>query len=638
MKNISIKQKIAFSLIVSVLITAALIVSLNLYRSTTSLKDRVMGKELPNVVQRVAIAVDREITQMQTIARQIATDPIILDWNAKGQNKQGEKLLIEKLAGIAQRYHLSATSFADRQTGNYWNQDGFLRQLQNDDRDGWFYAYTSSGKADLVSTYHYENTGKTDLFVNFQQLNGRGLSGIAKSFDSVINMMESFKLEQTGFVFLADNSGLIEVHKNTSLMGKKSLADVFGHDVQRKLLADNDFNVVITETNGKKWVLASSMVPSTGWYVMAQVPYDEVFASLNSMVWDSVIGTLVVVIITGLAGWLLAGRLTRPLHHQARMFKQLGQGEADLSYRLPEQGEREILAMVHGYNEFAAKLQQVFDNIAAGSQQVSRVADSLQTSAQNTSESSHQADQSIIQMTNAMSQINEAVNDIAQNADKATQTAEEVDKSRNQVSEVVSKSRQDIELLGNKIDDVAGVIETLTENTETIEKVLDVIQSISDQTNLLALNAAIEAARAGEQGRGFSVVADEVRSLAQKTANSTLEIQQIMDQLQQTTKSVGKEITAIVAASKQTSESIHEAEEILAVNRQRSALIMDMNRQIAVATEQQAYSMKDINISMKDVGDYSNVNINNVERINTDTQQLSELVRNVESELAKFRK
>ncbi|MBC3766340.1 methyl-accepting chemotaxis protein [Neptunicella marina] len=638
MKNISIKQKIAFSLILSVLITAAMIVSLNLYRSTSSLKERVMGKELPNVVQRVAIAVDREINQMQTIARQIATDPLILDWNAKGQNKQGEILLIKKLAEIANRYHLSATSFADRQTGNYWNQDGFLRQLQDDERDGWFYTYTRSGKADLVSTYHYENTGKTDLFVNFQQVNGRGLSGIAKSFDSVIDMMDRFKLEQSGFVFLVDDSGLVEVHKNTALMGKKSLADVFGHDVQRKLLADNQFNVTTVESDGRKWILASSIVPSTGWYVMAQVPYDEVFSSIDTMMWDSLLGTLVVVIITGLAGWVLAGRLTRPLHQQARMFKQLGQGDADLSYRLPEQGEREILAMVHGYNEFAAKLQQVFDNIAAGSQQVNYLVNSLQSSAQNTMHSSQQADQSIAQMSAAMSQINVAVGEIAQNADNATQTATEVDKSRNQVSDVVSKSRQDIEMLGSKIDDVANVIETLTENTETIEKVLEVIQSISDQTNLLALNAAIEAARAGEQGRGFSVVADEVRSLAQKTADSTLEIQQIMDQLQHTTKSVGKEITTIVNASKQTSESIHQAEAILAENRQRSAVIMDMNRQIAVATEQQAYSIQDINSSMQSVGQHSSENMSNVERINADTQQLTELVRTVDSELAKFRK
>ncbi len=638
MKTISIKQKIAVTLITSVLIASTLIGTTNMLGVKSGIEERVLGKELPNTVQRIANAVNQEIAVMQTIARQIATDEHILAWNAQGQSAEGEALLVKKLAKIVQLNDLSAASFADKQTAKYWNQDGFLRTLKQDAADAWFFAYTQGGKANMVSTYRYPETGKTDLFVNYQQINGRGLSGTAKSFESVIAFLSGFTLEETGFVYLVDASGMVQVHRDASLLGQTNLTQLYGGDAAGRLLLPNDFNVVTSTLSDREMVLASSYIPSMGWYVVAQVPEAEIFASVSDIIFKSVTWTLVIIILAAIGGWLVAGSITRPLTHLAELFNKMGQGDADLSYRLPENGQREIAAMARGYNSFAEKLQKVFSNITGSSESLREVAKTLRGSAEVTMSSAQQADDNIALISETLRQINTTVADIAANASDAATTAKTIEDNRGQISEVVESSRHDIQALADKINDVAEVIGSLTKNTETIAGVLEVIQSISDQTNLLALNAAIEAARAGEQGRGFSVVAEEVRNLAKKTAESTLEIQAIMDELRSTSHSASSEIAHIVERSRQTSDSIYRAEEILTANKQHFTEIADANHQIAAATEQQSVSIRDINENMQRFTQNSKENMQNVALIADRSSEVTQLAETVDDQLHQFQK
>ena len=149
---------------------------------------------------------------MRVIAQQIATDPFIKDWFAQGRSAEGEAHLLAKLSAISTSHNLSKTSFADRLSGHYWNQDGYLRQLKNDNVDGWFFAYRESGKASSVSIYAYPDSDQIDLFVNYQEVNGKGLAGIAKSFEDIVNLLSRFTLEETGFVYLVNQDGIIQLH------------------------------------------------------------------------------------------------------------------------------------------------------------------------------------------------------------------------------------------------------------------------------------------------------------------------------------------------------------------------------------------------------------------------------------------
>ena len=636
--NFSIKQKIILSLSLSVLTIAILVSILATITAKNSIEERMLTKELPNTTQRISENIDAYISEMQAISRQIATDPYLLTWLENGAPADQEPLLIEKLGTIAEQNNLSVASFADRETARYWNQKGFLRVLRNDAEDGWFYAYRDSGETYSASVYVYPNDREADMFVNYQQPNGRGLSGTAKSFNSVVDSLAQYQIEKSGFVYLVNAQGGIELHPKKSSLNADSLAELFGSEAAGPLLRSQEFAFTSTTLNNEETILASSYISSLGWYVIAQVPRDEMFSSINAAIWQIVFGTIIVVGLACALAWYMAGSIVRPIHDLARVFGQLGSGNADLSYRLDEGGQQEVAEVSIGYNQFIGKLDDMLQQIASSGEHLRNLSTSLKQKAGDTIKSAKYSDDSTAQISATLGEVSVTVNDVAKNASEAAHIAEEIERNASTISNVIETSRKDVDSLGEKIDDVAGVIQSLTDNTETIASALETIQSISDQTNLLALNAAIEAARAGEQGRGFAVVADEVRNLAKHTADSTHEIQSIMNELKSTSASATSEIAQIIERSKQTAESIQEAGKIMEANNDLFVQISDTNRLVATATEEQSVSLEVINKNMGEINQNSRQNMKNVEHIADETTGLNETAELLDELLSQFRK
>ena len=637
MAQFSIKQKIIVTLSMFVLITALLVGWLSISVARDDVQDRVMNSELPAIVTKISADIDGEIEIMLTLSRQIALDEFGNQWLSSGSPKADEAIILQKLNRIVRNNDLSGASFANRDTADYWNQLGFLRRLQDDAADGWFYAYRASGNTASVSIYT-ENNSKTDLYVNYQDVNGLGLAGTSKSFDAVADMLSSFNIEETGFVYLVDGEGKIQLHKDRSLAGKATISGVFDSNTSRALLRKSAFNVVeVAHENGTK-LLASSYIPNAGWYVIAEVPKEELFASLDAATVQIVIGTLVVIIASIAAAWFIAGTISRPIIKMGEVFTGLGQGNADLNFRMNESGQPEIRQVARGYNQFISKLSEMFSQVTTSSVKLRDVATSLRRYTDTTLESVRLSDENTAHISSTLNEVSVTISDVAQNANEAANIAGAVDANRIEISRVINMSKQDIVELASKIDDVSKVIESLANNTDTIATVLSNIEAISDQTNLLALNAAIEAARAGEQGRGFAVVAEEVRNLAKRTADSTKEVQEIMEELKQTSASATGEIGLIIDQSKQTADSIGEADNILQSNAKHFEEIADVNRLVATATEQQSVSIVDINQNMGEIKSNSQANMANVKAIADQTQGLNDLAERLDQLLKQFQK
>lgn len=638
MTVLSIKQKIVFTLSLFVLITAIIVGGLSLIVARGDIEARVVNSELPARIAKIALSIDNEISKMLVLSRQLAMDENLSLWLENGAEKSQEALLLEKLNRIVKNNQLSGASYANRSNAYYWNQGGFLRQLKNDKADGWFYAYRDSGKAQNVSIYSEPNSDKTDLYVNYQDLNGLGLAGTSKSFTEMAQMLASYRLEQSGFIYLVDQNGKVALHKDLANMANSTLSSLYGSGINLQLLKQNEFNHAEVELENTQTIVASSYIPSMGWYVIAQVPRNEVFSSLNNMTWQIGLATLITILASIVAAFLVSGNISRPINNLGDIFTQLGKGHADLNYRMDESGQPEIVTVARGYNQFIEKLNGLFEQVTASSSQLRQVANELRLHSEETLNNVQISDENTAHITETLSEVSTTINDVANNANLAAQVAESLDKNRLEISDVINTSRGDIEGLSNKINDVSKVITLLADNTITIADVLTNIEAISAQTNLLALNAAIEAARAGEQGRGFAVVADEVRSLAKRTADSTQEVQEIMEELKSTSNSASVEINHIIEQSKQTAESIGSADDILQKNAKDFEQIADVNRLVATATEEQSVSIVNINNNMSEISANSRQNMNTVQQVTEQTQNLTELAENLEQTLAQFTK
>mgnify|MGYP000211836900 CR=1 FL=1 len=638
MNNLSIKQKIVFLLVLVVTVTSIFIGIFSQSTAKSIIEQRVLNNELPNIIKQINLTIDRQISIMLTVSKQVANDEFLIDWNTGDKSTAGEEKLLNKLGRIQREYQLSNVSFANRQTADYWNQDGFLRQLQDDNVDGWFYRYVESGQESMVSIYAYPDSERVDLFVNHQQPSGTGLSGVSRSFADVVNLLNGFKLEKTGFVYLVDEKGGVQLHRDRGLLGKASLTSLYNGTTANELLNQTDFNLTHTTIDGEDFIVVSSFIPSMKWYVVAQVPAQEMFASLNKATFSIFMWVLVAMLLATVFAYFIANSLSKPILSMAKLFSDLGQGDADISYRMPEQGQKELVAVARGYNAFANNLQTAFVEIARNSHQLKDYVVSLQHQAQETSLNAADNGLQVEEVSQAITQIDNMLVDVAGSASQALETSKVIAENDEAMSVLVSKTHDELSDLSSKIGDVATVITNLTGRTETIANALGVIKSISDQTNLLALNAAIEAARAGEHGRGFSVVADEVRNLASKTTESTDEIQNIMDDLQRNSKLAVTEIEAIIGQSSTASDSFSNAQEVLLTNKNHVESVYETNKSVAGATEAQSASVAQISSSMQTMQQGTQQQNQSIEQIATDATNINNLAENLDILVAQFEK
>ena len=365
----SIKQKLIFLLIIAVLATTILVSIVNQLLTRDLIRSSVENSELPNIVKRLANRVDKEVSMMAAVAHSIATNPDILKWSASGAPAQGEQSMVNYLNSLASYNNLSVASFADRQTFNYWNQEGFLRTLKNDEMDGWFFAYKDSGQQTSYSLYNDPVRG-FQLYANYQQVDGRGMSGVSKSVDELVGILNQVRVAQTGKVFLTDASGTVIAHSDEDKLGNSTLASLTNEATSNQLLTNSNFTLAEFDHSRGGFLLAASFIPSANWYVVAQVPEHELYADLNTATQESLIWSLGVAAIFALIGVLFAASITRPLEHLADAFQSLGRGNGDLTSRLPKPPQKEMRRLVEGFNQFIESLHQTISSIVTDSEQV----------------------------------------------------------------------------------------------------------------------------------------------------------------------------------------------------------------------------------------------------------------------------
>ncbi|RAU19414.1 methyl-accepting chemotaxis protein [Nitrincola tibetensis] len=431
----------------------------------------------------------------------------------------------------------------------------------------------------------------------------KGAFGGDLSLRTVSDAVNTLNFNDTGYAYLVNEAGKIISHPNTELNGK-TISEFIADSLQQ---LNTELTRVSLKDGGHAYVTFTPLPNLYGakWYIGVVLDENKVLQDVREFGWIALISTLIAAVIASITLYLVVGGLLKPLQALRQSLQEINSGDGDLTKRLNVVSKDEFGQVSADFNHFIDYLQALIQEVKHLSGDVrlntDRTADSSVRSAKQLQEQLSELDQ----LATAMHEMSATAHDVADNAQTAANRANQADIAAKDGEVIVMRTTQTIAQLTEQMSGVVNTINDLVGYSNNIESILTVITDIADQTNLLALNAAIEAARAGEQGRGFAVVADEVRSLALKTQESTKQIKQMIHQLQVGVKSAESVILKSRENANQTQEVANQARDSLQAIRSSIIEINNMNVQIATAAEQQSATTSEINRNTTNIRDIS---------------------------------
>lgn len=340
---------------------------------------------------------------------------------------------------------------------------------------------------------------------------------------------------------------------------------------------------------------------------------------------------LVVLLVT-----LIARSIQKPIQQASADLARI-RNEKDFTLRLTLSGKDEIAVLGQDVNTLLSDIQTLVKSVNHSLETLDTVTEQLANAAAGSATLMREQQSETDMVATAVTEMGATIQEIASNTEMTANTANTTNLNAQQGQQQVSDSVDFVKALAARLQDASQSAAELEQDSINIGSVLDVIRAIAEQTNLLALNAAIEAARAGEQGRGFAVVADEVRTLAQRTQQSTRQIEAIIQTLQQRTKGIAITMQECRDNGIQSADQASTAKELLQQITANVSNIMDMTTQIAAAIEEQSLVAAEVNRNVVKIRDMSEETAGTARQ----TNQLSEMVagqaRELRMEVEKFR-
>ena len=429
-------------------------------------------------------------------------------------------------------------------------------------------------------------------------------------------------------VIKRDLGRMIEANNKAVSEMKHLLQDELIKPEKITISSDKVFNTATHAINGS-YKLFDAMAPE-----LSKIFHERIEDDTNVVILELIlIATVMFLVFYMFAGLYFS--IMDNLEHIGSATQDMSDG--NLSTRLTLSGNDEMQKIAIDFNAMAEKFEALVQQIMSATSQLAAASEEVAVISQESSANLNNQRSETEQVATAMNEMSATVQEVARSAGDASGAAASADNEAKAGNSIVQQASKSIDELAHEVESAAKVIQQLASDSDSIGSVLDVIKGIAEQTNLLALNAAIEAARAGEQGRGFAVVADEVRTLAGRTQESTQEIETMIDKLQTGAKNA---VSAMEAGQEKASVGVtqtKQAGEALAAITRAVTTISEMNIHIASSAEEQSATTEEMNKNIININQLADQTANSAQQSTAASAELSKLATELQNLISQFK-